>query len=204
MAFVPVANAVLAEIRYTFDGQEVENTLWFWSGQAPTIEQLQLLGSDLLAWWAQWMRPLLSDQLVLREAYLTDQSSANGFSATVTPSGFVTGEKPQPAMPANVSLAVSFRTNQRGRSFRGRNYVIGLCEDQVVLNNIVPTVANEFGGAYQQLFGVANDNGYIWVVCSRFANGAAREIGVVTPVSAVIVADGTIDSQRRRLPGRGR
>jgi len=50
---------------------------------------------------------------------------------------------------------------------------------------------------------VADGLGADWVVVSRFHDNAPRTAGVVSFINAATVVDATVDSQRRRLPGRG-
>lgn len=204
MPSVIVPNTALAEIRMIVSGQNVENTLWFEFAGPPTTEQMLGLGADLLSWWANQIAPLVSQAVSVTEVYLSDFTSLNGASATVTPLGPLNGQRSSPVMPNNVSLTVSFRTPFRGRSFRGRNYVVGLTEDQIEASSVTAPTGNAFSSAYQELLAVAANNGAQWVVVSRFTNGAPRPIGLTTPVQSPVVTDLVIDSQRRRLPGRGR
>lgn len=203
MAFVPVPNTALAEIRMTDDFQKVENTLYFDFGAPPTVTDLQNLGADLLAWYIALMGPLQSSGVALREIYITDLTSATGPTHTETPATLITGGASGEQLPNNVSVAVSFRTALRGRSFRGRNYFVGLVDSQVAHNTLTGAMIAALTNAYNQLPASLGTSGAIWVVVSRFTAGAPRVTGVATPVSAVVIVDDTVDSQRRRLPGRG-
>jgi len=112
-------------------------------------------------------------------------------------------------LPNNVAVTVSFRTGLSGRFARGRNYVSGLSEDAVVLNTVDSAVLADIQAGYEALQDVASDNTSTWVVVSRFSGvdgdgvPIPRVEGVTTPITAVIIVDSIIDSQRRRLPGRG-
>lgn len=113
-------------------------------------------------------------------------------------------------MPGNVTMSVSFRTALRGRSFRGRNYVAGLTEDQVAGNIFISTLSASWKAAYEAIAAAIASTGWTWVVVSRFSGVDAvtkepipRAAGVTTPVLSVIVVDDFVDSQRRRLAGRG-
>jgi hypothetical protein len=109
------------------------------------------------------------------------------------------------------TFVVSFRTDLRGRSFRGRNYVIGLTEDMVDGNSLEAGVSEPWRLAYAHLGTLVADIDWTWVVVSRFSGVSGsppeptpRVAGVTTPITSVVVVDQFIDSQRRRLSGRGR
>jgi hypothetical protein len=204
MAFIPVPNVVLAEIRMTLDFQRVENTLYFEFPAAPAPSDLVNLGDDLLAWYTALMAPLQSSFVALREIYLTDLTSSTGPTHSVSPATLVTGGITGEVEPSNVTIATSFRTNQRGRSFRGRNYFVGVAAAQLAQNTFTPAFITSLKNVYDQLPASLPLSDATWVVVSRFSNNAPRVAGIATPVSAVVVVDPTVDSQRRRLPGRGR
>jgi hypothetical protein len=112
--------------------------------------------------------------------------------------------------PANVSLAVSFRTAGRGRSSRGRNYFVGFVDDQVTGNVVNNSDAVDIRNAYAALIAAAATANVSWVVVSRFSGVDAdgkpipRAAGVTSLINAVSLVDNDVDSQRRRLNGRGR
>jgi hypothetical protein len=203
MAFIPVDKTAMVEVRMFSDGQKIENTLYFEYADAPTAGQLSLLGSAILDWWDTNVKPLVPTTVILREIYVTDLTSASSAAVSVVPSGTDSGTASGEAMPNNVSLAVSFRTASRGRSFRGRNYWPGFVIDAVNGNSVPPATSDAIQDAYVALLTVADDTGTTWVVVSRFTGNAPRSAGVTTPITTVLIVDGTIDSMRRRLPGRG-
>ena len=148
MPFVPAPHCALVELRMTLDSQQVENTLWVQFDTAPTIAQLTTLNNDMLAWWLASYGPLVSDQLELREIVVTDMSSATGPQVALpAPAGSVGGLTTAPA-PNNVSLTVSFRTAARGRSFRGRNYLVGIVENSFSGNTYSPSFLSAVAAAY--------------------------------------------------------
>lgn len=210
MPFIPVANTVLAEIRMTADLQQVENTLYFEFPAAPTLASMQTLADDLQAWWIASYAGQIWSGVELREITLTDLTSSSGPQLTQVPPSGTLGDLSNPPLPTSVTLTVSFRTALRGRSFRGRNYVVGLVESQTTsANEIDSTTIAAWASTYTDLFAVAADAGVTWVVVSRFSgvdgsgNPIPRAAGVTTPVTTVVIVDNVVDSQRRRLPGRG-
>lgn len=212
MPFVPVPNTVMVEIRYLLDLQHIENTLYFESATAPDPTSIAALLDAVFDWWDANLQPLIPVAVELSELVGTDLTSATGPQVSISPAGPPLGAVNDPSLPNNVSLAISFRTALRGRSFRGRNYHPALWETGVIKNTVQDTIVAAIQAAYSALItdaGVAAA-GFTWVVVSRFSgvDGDGKPIprvtGVTTPVISALVVDPTIDSMRRRLPGRGR
>jgi len=204
MAFIPVPETVCAEIRMQLDGQRIENTLYFQQDGGWSQEEGVSLANDLLLWWTNSFRVPLSQDVSLREIYLTDLSSATSWTHTQpAPAPAPTGSQNLPAAPNNVALCFSFRTAARGRSFRGRNFVSGYPRDNITSNDLASAQIADTLEAYNALFPMMDAWDGRWVVASRYSNKLPRPIGVTTRVTSVVVVDPTVDSQRRRLPGRG-
>ena len=210
MPFVPVPNTALVEVRLEQDLQRVENTLWFLRETPWAVDALLALNNYITAWWIDTMSPLVSNTVSLREVACTDMASATGPQVTLPPPLPQDGQNTAPALPNNVTISVSFRTAQRGRSFRGRNYFIGLTEADVVANTVIGVQVTAIQDAYEELLTVGDTvTGVEWVAVSRFSGVDAdgdpipRVTGISTPIISVTVVDPIIDSQRRRLPARG-
>jgi len=209
MAFVPVPNTLQVDVLYLLAGQRVENTLYFerdggWS--LPQIidwlEQMEtLIKTDLL--------PALSASITLIELIgrVLDTASSIGFSQPVSSGN--TGGVAGNASPNNVTYTISFKTGLTGRSFRGRNYVPGLPVAAVTGNVIGSTTRTAILAFYTALKAMADAATNPWVVVSRYSGvgmdgrPVPRMSGVTTPIESVTTFDTTVDSQRRRLPGRG-
>lgn len=204
MPFVPVPNGIQANLRLSYDGQEVENVIGFRAPGDPTPADLAAVAEGVEDWWMANIRSIVPATVVFREVYAVDLSTQDGGVFTASGSNGSAGTNAFAAMPNNVTLAVTLRTAQRGRSYRGRIYHIGLTEPQVTDNEVVPTIITLLSTAYAALLNAANFGGCELAVISRQLNNVPRLIGVATPVIDTVIADPVVDSQRRRLPGRGR
>lgn len=210
MPFVPVPNTVLAEIRMLFSSQKIENTLWFDLGVTPAPTDMLALANGLSSWWINEYAPLVSIGVQLREVVVTDMSSATGPQVSFSPATPAFGANTSAVKPSNAAATVSFRTASRGRSFRGRNYIPGLTQDTLNGDTLQTAFMNDAVDAYEQLLpaGTAEIVG-TWVIASRFhgvdsdKKPIPRTTGIATPVTSVVIVDNVVDSQRRRLPGRG-
>lgn len=197
MAFIETPNTCVAAFLVLGGPDTQVNTLWF-EGTGPfTPADLDGLGILLVDWWHDEIAPFMADDFYLSGIRLTaqDSESAPSLIVTAADSGLVAS----PPLPNNVSATVTFRTALRGRSFRGRNYVIGLCEDQVSGNIVNNSVVLGYLDAYDKINGliVGEPLVPVHVVCSHFALNAARPVGVTTPVTSYDM-DAFIKTQRRR------
>lgn len=203
MPFIPTTNVARSALRQVLFGQDVVNTLWFQSGPIGWNEQsLEDLNADIIGWWGTNIAPILSDELTLVEVTSTDQTTSiapSVVTATVTP-GTAAGN----SLPGNVCVTIKFNTANRGRSGRGRNYVGGLRESDVIGNILGAVPLQALIDAYDLLrTNPLLSGAATWVVVSHYFEGAARQSGFAQPINSVGIADNAIDSQRRRLTGRG-
>lgn len=204
MPFISAADVLEVEMRQRLDSQRIENTLYFRKITGWTSADVPVVFNALLTWWTAHMSVPLSNQLSLTEIKITDLSSATSFAYEIpTPTPHPTGDSAEPSAPNNVSLCVSFRTAGRGRSSRGRNYVPGIPKTAISSNTVDTLTVTGISDAYNELLAVADDIGADWVVVSRYHLNAPRPFAVMSVITGVTVVDNTVDSQRRRLPGRG-
>jgi len=205
MSFVGNENVAEATVVHVQDNQLLVNTLYFFSTVPITEANLYALASGLGDIWENTFMPLKSSTVFLSEVNVIQLVPVPAPTAAWSPLTVVQGGDTNAASPNNVSLAISFRTGLSGRSYRGRNYWIGFTEPNVTNNQIDGTLVNSILAAYTLLIGVdAVASDWTWSVYSRYVNGVERETGTSTDVTSVGTTDSIVDSQRRRLPGRGR
>jgi hypothetical protein len=204
MPYVPVSDTVEVELFQRLHGQRVENTsYWRLVGGYGTSEATDLW-NNLLVWWNVDLAPNLSTDLTLVGGKITDLSTSTGFAIDFTaPTPNPAGDLAFGALPGNVALCVSIRTAGRGRSSRGRNYVAGLAENNVVGNTVDTSVWQGIETAYQSMRGLPFADAWEQVVVSRVSGGVPRVAGVALQVTSCKVVDPYVDSMRRRLTGRG-
>lgn len=205
MAFIPFINTVRAEIVYVLNGQIVENTLYFKFATAVDVVDMEGLGADLDAWVQAAIMTNLSVDCGFKSLKLTLLGSDTDPVVEINHATPVAGANVGSPLPNGSTFCIQFKTLKRGRSFRGRNYVPGLTVTMTTdANHVVDTWAGDMVTAYEELLDPAfYTSDWTWVVASRQEDGVVRTTGETTPVYAVGYHDLTIDSQRRRLPGRG-
>lgn len=202
-AFVPIPNTALVEMIYREDNQIMEQTYHVVKDGAWGVLEFPALGQAFKGWWQTNLLAGCSNTVQLISIKMTDLGSQNGplyEYLTGLPLGGGNGSSP---LPNNVTVAIKFTTALRGRSFRGRTFHVGLCQNQVNQNLITGGQLSYMHDGYFALLGAVNVAGYQLVVASRRHLGAPRVTGVATVIVDVQV-NPTVDSQRRRLPERGR
>lgn len=203
MAFIPVPNVAQVELVANWDNQVVETVLHYQAPAAMDGAVLSRLANTAIATWAASVRPLCANNLTLFQCKVTDLTTANSPSVTVAATGSMTGTQSTPSLPNNVALCLTKRTFLRGRSFRGRIYHYALPEAQVTGNAVAGAFVTTVLAGWSALLTLVNaDGNWEMVVVSRFTDDNPRSAGIFTPVSD-LTSDGIIDSNRRRLPGRG-
>jgi hypothetical protein len=199
MAATIAENTVQIRVYQSLYGQRVENGFYIQAPNDPDTVLLEGLATTVLTEWEQHILPTQSQDLTLRGVNLISLDTATGpsyeeFLVSPLPGGTVSA-----SLPGSVAFVIKFSTAQRGRSRRGRVYMSGIPEQDVTGNflNSSPQ-ADMVSGWRTFLTNVADSIGGVHVVISRTSDPAT-----VTRVTSVDATDNVLDSQRRRLTGRG-
>lgn len=202
MPFVPFTNVAKVELIYRLDGQVCENVLHYQCETAFTPTQMEDLANNLFTLWNTNLKPLTHSSAQLNSIRVTDQSSDSAPVIEWTTGLPVSGTAAGNAVPNNVTVVTKLITDNRGRSFRGRVYHVGIGTNMFSGNTLVSTYRTSLRAAWLLMLHVTGTPEWAMVVASRVADGAPRTSGVATFVSGISV-NPTLDSQRRRLPERG-
>lgn len=198
--FVPGQDVMQVEVIGSINTIPCENVLYFKHISAITPAVAQALVDSVRAYWVTNFLPLLATQVALKHTYgtdLTTQTSPTYTSALVGPT---TGAQAGDMLPRNDSLSISFRSANRGKSSRGRNYWWGFVESQVTNSLVSAGHVSNIVAEYAGMIGAgAVSAGWTWGVFSRKTLGAWRTAGLFQPITSVIVVDDLVDSQRGRL-----
>lgn len=204
MAFVPVPNVISVEVRALFDNQKIENRLHVAANEAITPAIVDGITGLVDTWVRGTYFTNLPAAVTLREVVGTDLSSQNGHQITIVGTGTLTGGLNSEPMPNETTFCVKLNTGNRGRSARGRLYVLGTIKPDFSGNNYLVARANAHVAAVNDLIGALNDSGYSLVIVSYRNDNAPRPGGPVTfDVTSASYSDLLGDSMRRRKPGNG-
>ena len=179
------------------------NSYYFEKGSAISGTDLADLAAAVEDSWELNISPHVSSTVSLNRTVATDLTTES--SGQVTDPGGIAGGNANAQMPDNVTLTISFRSDLRGRSFRGRVFHVGMPRvDAVTPDSVGSTNAALYQASYEAFIAdvLAAVTGFTHVVVSLCHDGDWRLTGVTTPVTGIQV-DPLIDSQRNRLSGRG-
>lgn len=207
MPTLPPADGVVRAVLFMrIDSQEVRNVLHYVVPEGGVEPNPAVLAERLWNEWNANIRPAVSNALSLYQVVCTDLSAGSAPGSVFAGASPLVGAEVSAALPNNVSCVFSLKTALRGRSYQGRIYHIGLTEQQVTANAVGATFLTTLLTGYRALRlleGASGEPTFQLAVLSYWLNKALRATPVSTPVT-LITSDGVIDSQRRRLPGRGR
>ncbi len=201
----PVPNCAQAVLNYQSDSGDARNVLHF--QQAPDFPfdniNLEALALAVHTWWTPNLRPHVSTTHRLESIITRDMGQVPGeiHERVVNELGGNTAAR----TPSNVTSAFTLRTGQGGRSGRGRIFHVALSSGYFTGDTLTAGDLANMLTAYNALKvlpPVGSGPEFQLVVVSRFANGVQRPTGIKNRVTA-ITNDGILDSQRRRLKGRG-
>jgi len=204
MARPPTENTAEVTMTFLWDGQYCINKHHFKNDAGWDEGSLNNLGTAVREWWDTELRAGTPNVISLVEIEVVDLTEGSGLGITVQTGLPLVGGSGEAALPNNCTLAIKKGTGLIGRSFRGRTYHIGLKEPDVTLNQVSAGQAAFYRDAYDALrqpLGIAIPVNMC--VLSETSGGVQRSAGICTEVTGIGV-DPVLDSQRRRLPGRGR
>lgn len=199
MAFVAVPNVIKTVVRYNFNDRIYTNTLWWHKSGGSTVAQAELLVDAVRAAYSTYVLPNQSSDVGLLNVLGYDMSAIDGFVVSSGAAGPNVGGVISPGFPGNVTVAISLRTANRGKSGRGRLYHIGLADNQVTYNTLNSGVAGGLTDAYLDMKNdVETTVPYLWGVVSFQRDGVALDPGNWQQITNITV-DPQVDSQSRRI-----
>jgi len=178
-------------------------TFWFEALVEFDAATLLVLANALAQWAVDELMPILSNGITLVGANATGQVNDHAPSVNSDLSFPFPGAINSPTVAPQVAAVVTTRTQDRGRSFRGRNYVPGIPTSALSApGSLGSTAAAALLAAWGALSDVESLTSTVHVVDSHFSGGSARSSGVTTPIIEYTM-DLPLDTQRRRSVGRG-
>jgi len=205
MPFVPFPTTCQVELVFVLGAQITENVFHVKQDTDWDAAGLGSLALTFRDWWLNNIRTHVNEFMRLTRVKARGLASSSDAGIEIAVSSGNAGTNTTQPMPNNAALAVKWSTGLTGRSYRGRTYHMGLSASDVYATNasIINTgFQATITTAYATLLTLVNIGDQALVVASRMADSMPRTEGVSTPIIACSV-EGTIDSQRRRLPGRG-
>lgn len=191
----------------TLDGQLVQNALYFENLGDGSPEwnmgRLESLNAIVASWLNVDLCAVLSNQMSFTSITSTQLKEDGGLQAISPLTPPAVGDVNSEAMPNNVALCATITTAERGRAGRGRIYLAGLGRSQTEQSRVLAGPLAAINGKLDDLLSAAVAADFRMGVYSRYYKKVKRDLGKFTAATGFAVLDSVLDSQRRRLPGRG-
>lgn len=204
--FIPAPGVLQVEMIYSLLGQIVENVyhVQVGSGGTPATEtEMDSLAATMENWESVTGRGDRTNACVLTLIRVRRLDVAGDLVKEYTPVSPVTGSGTGGAAPGNVTVAIRWSTGQGGRSNRGRTYFIGMPVNFLSGNQLTSAAQTQIAASYAGLLsGINGTSGLHMGVLSFAHNKFWRNTAQFTPITHSSV-EVNLDSQRRRLNGRG-
>jgi hypothetical protein len=203
MAFITVPDTAMLELIYSYQGQHMENTLYYSGDNVSDASVLNTLCNSAISAWGATFKLRQTNQISLIAIKATDLTSDSGATAEIPVTEDNSGDDTTPGLPGNDAVVMSLKTAKRGRSYRGRLYIPGVPTNAQTASvvSLAWTAAAEAWYSEWDFLDVGGEP-YAQMVVSRYHAGAPRVVGIAEQVTAW-VCNPIMASQRRRLPGRG-
>lgn len=195
--FVPFIDTAKVCIDFTLAGRPASICLHFHKSSA-TDQDYEDLATDVANSIDATFVADFTNDLSFNEVTVYDQTSETSPKYVSTSGLPQVGGAAADTIPSQNAWVCTYETNRRGRSFRGRSYMPGLTDAQVVDSLILGATLTNFLSKWETvLINIEVASGWTFVVASRQENGVPRTLGVTTPVE-VLVARNIVRNQRRR------
>lgn len=203
LPFIPFSNCAEIVMQGQQAGQAAYLTVGVHKGSAFGGTDLSDIADISATFLVSGLGPLLHASLSWLAVKVTDLTTQ--FSPTFTGGSGLpftcTGSGAE--CPVNVAVIASFSTVNRGRSFRGRNYVPApLATELTNATTFDATYVANIGVAYHDYFDALLLAGFTPSILSRQENSVRRTTGVFTAIAAINMKT-IIGTQRRRVAGHG-
>jgi len=202
--YIPVPNTAKCEMIYTVLDEVVENVLHFFKASPWNVATLLSLGASVKGAWDLYIQPNQSTDCVLTRIKLTDLASQTGASVEYVAGLPLAGTIGNGVENGAQTVVTKLLTPGRGRSRRGRIYNIGMPDNTVTNNRITDAYAQDLTDAWNNFRAevLTGAEEAVQVIVSQCQGKAWLETGETYEV-VDCSTDVWVDSQRRRLHGRG-
>ena len=208
MAFQPCPDAAQILVQMTMDSQLVENIFYVQKSGAWAAGDLQLIADTVDTWASGAYMPAVSPAVFYNRTIVRDLTTSGAPQAVSTVHAGTQGSLSGSQVPNNAAFAIHRNSVVTGKHSKSRVYTLGLTHDEMTSASVLSSSAANARKAVLDLLrtellamsGLVVTYGYL----ERIDGGAPL------PTANFIVSTGHsyrdlyVDSQRRRLPGRGR
>lgn len=200
MAFQSAPNTAQAMIKFLQNDVPVANCLEFEFSGAYSGADLTALCDVVDAWVVTSYLPTCGPETVYQGTFVKGLTNAVDYTASNTSNAGAAGGQPF-SEPNNVTKAFAFQSGMSGRNSRGRMFHAGLPNNALTdTNHVTQSWVDDVVDALELLKLAIEALDWVWVIVSRYLDGAKRAVAVNYNVTTFNVANLTTDSARGRLP----
>jgi hypothetical protein len=197
---MPIPNnplVVKVAMIYRMDTRHFVNTLHVHNSLGWDLSGMEDLAVAIKAWWNDTYQNIISNQVGLEQIQVRLLDPSNPLAVDYSDGLPTYGDQTSVHEPANVTSTISWRTGLAGRKYRGRIYIPPITEASTNADDTIGSTT------VTALAAAASD------LLTKLATAALELVvfhGETSTFTKVItfVIENILDSQRRRLPGRGR
>jgi hypothetical protein len=203
--FIPAPNCAQVALYYSSNGVTCVNVFNVSKGSTYSAADLVALRGVVDSWdnvtWKGSRATACSLFRIKCKALDTNSSPVDDYYLVTPRAGTIASG----LMSGNVTLAFKLATARAGRSYRGRWYLVGITAANlgVTANQYNVASANAIVGWLNLLRTNLLAAGHTLGVLSYATDKAWRATAHFEPATNFVIVDYNIDSQRRRLTGRG-
>jgi hypothetical protein len=200
MPFIPAPGVIQINMNAFWRNIAVANVLYI---RKPTATAWSLSEMDaaiavVLQWWRNTLMSEQSPEYVLDNVKATDLFSDSASTSLIVAGTPNTGTNTGESVQNTNALCVTFNTAGRGRSARGRNYVAGLLQSNLVDNHWDAGVCANVEAHYEVLGDDLGTSSLTHVVLSRYTGGNPRVTALAQPVTSYNITSNLVATQRNR------
>lgn len=200
MPFVPALNTAQVVISYLSEwGEDAKNVMHFRNtAGAITSAGMDDLKGLIYTWLNDEWADLASDSWQTDLIVIRDMTVQDGLIKQYVET--VNGTDPTGGLPAQDTVAISWRTGFAGPSRRGRTYHVGLRAADRQGSTIQSASVTALIARYSAILTVLLASDWEFVIASFVSGGAPRTTALLTPVTHCILSDVIVDSMDSRKP----
>lgn len=194
--------AAQVAVRFLKNGSQVENVFHVFADLPLTQAVADSVHAVVDTWVTTTLRPLQTNDTIFTEIVI--EGVNQGDNRFVYPGDNGTGSIANSQSPDNVTIAIKKNVAARGRGVSGRFFHIGINVNQINNSRVNAAYMNGLIAGYGTLATNLETEGNQLVVMKYNKTTHPPTPVSYAAVTSVSASDNIIDSQRRRLPGRGR
>jgi len=197
-------NVCKVSLIFARDVREAINTFHVDRAGGWSLADMANLATRVHTWYSTYYKQCIPTNIALQVISLRVYNPVAPLAYDLPISPGEAGTRTGTAEAANVTITMSERTGLAGRAFRGRMYVPGISENDALANDTASSVLTSLlSTAMAQLIVALFNAPEVMAVFHRPHIPPHVLDNTATQVLTYVI-ENVLDSQRRRLPGRGR